>query len=1030
MPINTISAPRTDYTKRIKDVMGRLKISKHQNIYDADFEYGKQPMRWDEYVANGGTISHLGGAGGCALYLPDSTTNPNALTIRQSRPYHRYQPGKGMFMATAVNFGTPATNQFQRVGFFDDSNGVFFEQGPSNANNPSGMYCVVRSDTNYSPSGVASVGAVRDVKIDFANWLDPHGIKFQINWSLIQMLWVEYAWYGAGCLRWGVLINGEPYILHEIGSGNNSLYGGGMIGAVTQTAGININSNSLAFTNTAGLSQGMVISGLGIPSGTTLTQTPISTTGSWSSGSTTILVANATGIVLGQGVSGTGIATGSAVSGITGTTITLTNATFAQGVSGTAVNFYPLTAIMSANATLTGSYALNFSSQSFGITPWSRTGNLPVRYEQRGSGVGAAATTMYHYGVSVIIEGESDEQRGFTYSYGMNSSVPRRYVPPNSVRYPVLSIQSRSMGTQEFSHIGGPATSQQQIASATINSLRVVSSGQYNLPQIKSFNVNGGFTTIRFAQAHNLPVTGGSITLSGFSPSIINTSSPYSYTYQSANSITISNSNNATQIGSASVTSLRWDANQWTGRNVYFLGTDNKFYVGKITSNTSDTIVFCDPQYVTENRSLSVAPNVGTTGNANFVSGSFIVTTTANLPVGTRVSSAYLPVSTIITQVVNAAAGLYIVNNPANLTINNAPIYFNQYFCIGQINRGQLLPRQLVVSSDSLCVVELIASAADNPVVLQNSDFQPLTNLGSANSFATRDVEATSMSINSGEVVYAFTTPAGGAGLQQIDLANLFPLYNTITGNNPDILTLAVSTRATNSAGAQCASAVMKFTSFTGNITTGVNTITNVPTALPLYVGQALSSQLTGINIGTTITNIFRDTRPVVSTNATIVRGSSSISVSSATGIVIGQGVTGTGIATGTYVTGITGTTISLNQIAIGSGTGVSVTFTGTATLTLSDNAIATLTNTNLFGWYGVLTYIQPHGLSVNDQIVLSNFTPSGWNGTWSVASVLDIIDVVILPASTTLNATNIGDSTFTSGANVGAHLICQEAMS
>ena len=36
--------------KRSMDVFGRLKISRHQNIYDADFEYGTQPLRWESYT--------------------------------------------------------------------------------------------------------------------------------------------------------------------------------------------------------------------------------------------------------------------------------------------------------------------------------------------------------------------------------------------------------------------------------------------------------------------------------------------------------------------------------------------------------------------------------------------------------------------------------------------------------------------------------------------------------------------------------------------------------------------------------------------------------------------------------------------------------------------------------------------------------------------------------------------------------------------------------------------------------------------
>ena len=981
-----VTASRLDYTKRIKDVVGRLKVSIHENVYEADFEYGKQPMRWEEVTANGGSITHLAGSGGCAMYLPAASSNPNALTIRQSRPYHRYQPGKAMFMATAINFGAPASNQFQRVGFFDDSNGIFFEQGPSNTGNPAGMQCVVRTDSNYFPNGTASTTAVRDLKVDYANWEDPHKIKDQINWNQIQMLWIEYAWYGAGCLRWGVFLDGEQYTLHEIGTGNNPTYGGGTIGGSATT----------------------------------------------------------------------------------------------------------------------------------GVAPWARTGNLPVRYEQRDSGAGAPETTMYHYGVSVIVEGKRDEQRGFTYSYGMPPSIPRRYVAPNSTRFPVISVQPRVMGTQEFSNIGGAAASQANInPTGTNNSTLVVNSVGYTLPLIRRFNgfsVNAPYTTIAFRSSHNLPVgvtftgnttlnspsitttsnpgipngtvimsptipvgttvtnttgsgsswtitmsanatanaTGaiirsspGSVVLTGFAPtSPSNINGTYAYTVASASTIVIPNSTPATTIGTVSTQGVAWATNQWVGRSVYYRGTDGNYYVGKITANSATSITFRDPLYLTEGLSLPVAPDPGTTFTGTITAGSnqvsFTSSSTNNLPgavlftgtgslgassftassttglsagmfisganisvgvtitgisgntvsisgplqaagtntaytayrfVTTPVSSLSFPPSTKIIDVqqLTSTGWVLILNNPAissSSTANN--ITANSEFTIGQVNRGQIVPQSLVISADSLCVVELITSAPDNPVVPIVSDFQPLTNLGSLNSFGTRDVEATSISTGTGEVVYAFTTTAGGAGLQQVDLSNFFPLYNTISGNNPDILTVAISTRATSSPGGQATSARKGTISFTGNWVAGSNQIT-----------------ATGITGGT---------------------------------FAVGMPITGSGITAGATIT------------KVFTGSGVTV-------ITLSTSFSSIGSNVACLGHFATLQFNIPHGLSVGDQIVLADYssveTSTAWNGTWSVIGIPDSLDVRInMSPNVVTSATTLGNTTFISGASVGAHVICQEAMS
>jgi hypothetical protein len=462
----------------------------HKNVYDADFEYGKQPLRWEEFTASGGTITHIPGAGAVRMTLP---TTAGAITIRQSRPYHRYQPGKTMFMATALNFGTAQANQFQRVGFFDDSNGVFFEQAGPTAENPFGMAVVVRSDTT---------GLVVDTRFRMvipggtSEWNGDATVRGSIDWSRIQMAFIEYAWYGAGAVRFGVFIDGQPVILHQVGYGNRA----------------------------------------------------------------------------GQTVA------------------------------------------------------------------WSRTGNLPVRYEQRNIATVAAANDMFHYGVSVLVEGGIDDQRGFTYTYGMALGTPTRTIAAATTRFPVLSIRMRVMGTQEYTQATAAATA--------------------------------GTTT---------SLTAGT---------------------------------------------AAWTANQWRGRALNYT-VAGVSYIARITANTATELTIAD----------------------------------------------------------------WVAGGPVAV----APVA-GQNYTIGLINRGQLLPKRLTLSSSALAQCEVFFSTPTSPIVLTGANFVAMATLGSANSFAERDVSATSFT--GGERIKKFLLPAGGSGLQVFDLLDLFPLYNNLRGSVPDIMTLAVTTQS------------------------------------------------------------------------------------------------------------------------------------------------------------------------------------------------------------------------------------------
>jgi hypothetical protein len=540
------------------DVFGRLKTTTHQNIYEADFEYGPQPLRWESLVLGAGTITHLPGQGGVRMRL---TTASGDATIRQSRPYHRYQPGKSMFMASAVAFGTALTNQVNRVGFFDDSNGVFFEQnGTVTGSNPFGMCVVVRSDAG---------GTISEIRTTLDQWNGIAAQRAAIDWSRIQMLWIEYAWYGAGTVRWGVTINGQQILLHAIGFGNRA-----------------------------------------------------ATTGAW-----------------------------------------------------------------------------------------SRTGNLPVRYEQRNTGVTTAINDMIHYGVSVIAEGGQDDQRGFTYSYGMALGTPRRTVAAATIRFPVLTIRNRVMGTIEFSQSNSPATGGSTStlvvggASWTTNQWqgRFLFLPAAPLPTATVGNsAAGNIGTLTFSSAHNLTL-GSLITMGGFTPAGWN--------------------GTWTVISVLSTTQVTVQLTTNPGALTVF-GTATTPITARITSNTSTTLTIGDV----------------VTGNA-------------------------LPAA--------LTAGLN--------------------YTIGLLNRGQILPRRLMISTSAICQVEIIASIPNSPIILTGASFVAVSSLGSGSSFVERDVSATALT--GGESVFKFTAPAGGSGLQDIDLSNLFPLYNTIRGNLPDLLTIAVSTQ-------------------------------------------------------------------------------------------------------------------------------------------------------------------------------------------------------------------------------------------
>jgi len=603
-------ALRSQPSEKTADNFGRQKVTIHQNVYEADFEYGSQPLRWEALLNGTASVQQLPSLGGVQMQVG---TGINDIAIRQSRPYHRYQPGKTMYMAANANFGAPVAGNFQRVGFFDDANGAFFEQGAPTPGNPYGMYVAVRSDAGYS----GSLSVINRIPLN--QWNGDQNFISTVNWLNIQMIWIEYAWYGAGTIRFGLTANSEQYILHTINTANSGQIPWARTGNLPVRYEIR-NSGSAFFANTTVTSSfadgaffqlsGSISASFYVTSSNTQTNT-----------ATTKYV-------------------------VTGSTLAATYTNIAAAINASSSLFNITASASSSFLFLSSSINLGnnntiFSGSGFGTNFSYVTSSVSQSFVGITSG-----TTFYHFGVSVVVEGGRDGQRGFTYSYGMNPQVPRRSVPANQTRFPLLSIQNRPMGTQEYS---------------------------------------------------------GSVSQSSATSIVVSGSSP------------------------------NWTNNQWLGRGIFFTS-------GSYTSSFAAT-----------------ARITGSTGNT-----------------------------------------LNIVDVVTGLPISQS-IPVGSTFTIGQINRGQILPLTLVLSADSLCYIELISSVPGNPVILSGSNFQPLAQLGSAYSFGTRDVNSAYMVPSSGEVVYAFTSPAGGSGIQIFDLSNFFPLYTNIRGNVPDLLTIAVTTAATGS---------------------------------------------------------------------------------------------------------------------------------------------------------------------------------------------------------------------------------------
>lgn len=193
----------------LTDGFGRLRVSNPTAIFSSQANSGENPIQWHERITN-----NSGNAGSSYGYF-ESTVVLNASTndkaTRQSKRYHRYQPGKSQFVMMTFVGAPSATGLAQRVGYFDDDNGIFFEQ-------EGGENRMVRR-TNTSGSPVNNNVRQSDWNLDPLDGSGESGIVLDPSKS--QIWFMDMEWLGVGRVRTGFVIDGKYYYAHEFNNANS-----------------------------------------------------------------------------------------------------------------------------------------------------------------------------------------------------------------------------------------------------------------------------------------------------------------------------------------------------------------------------------------------------------------------------------------------------------------------------------------------------------------------------------------------------------------------------------------------------------------------------------------------------------------------------------------------------------------------------------------------------------------------------------------------------------------------------------------
>ena len=192
------------------DAFGRARFSQPVTLFDSSnvaFENDKFNKLIVTSTASANTV-----------YNSDDSTvelnigNTGDQIRSRSKRRFVYQPGKSLLVLNTVDMAPSATGLIQRVGYYDDNDGIFLEVAED------GVYLVKRS---------SSSGSIVETRVEQADWngdvLDGSENStsgFTLDMDNAQIFWQDFEWLGVGSARCGFVINGQLIVAHTFHHSN------------------------------------------------------------------------------------------------------------------------------------------------------------------------------------------------------------------------------------------------------------------------------------------------------------------------------------------------------------------------------------------------------------------------------------------------------------------------------------------------------------------------------------------------------------------------------------------------------------------------------------------------------------------------------------------------------------------------------------------------------------------------------------------------------------------------------------------
>jgi len=209
------------------DAFGKLRVTNPYTLLDLKFPSASTGTA--NYLSNNMIECNGASGSGTAIYGSSKcvmSAGGTGTYISQSRKYCIYQPGKSLiFLGSGIigPTGISSTNYTNRLGYFDNENGLYFEHGyTGGVIGVTGNMSVVLRNT---PVGTTTA---TDTRISQSTWnidkLDGSGNSgITLNFTKAQLFVIDFEWLSVGRIRYGFYIYGKIFYCHQITNVNQMI---------------------------------------------------------------------------------------------------------------------------------------------------------------------------------------------------------------------------------------------------------------------------------------------------------------------------------------------------------------------------------------------------------------------------------------------------------------------------------------------------------------------------------------------------------------------------------------------------------------------------------------------------------------------------------------------------------------------------------------------------------------------------------------------------------------------------------------